>query len=975
MNTEKNRIKINERTFAGNIIGWLQIAIRDGRTIFEDATNDSGIKVESGRTKFPDILLFSNKISGIVVNGWELKFPDTPVDDSTLLENALEKAKKLKSNSFVTWNGRDAVIWKIVEEQYTISQLAQIKRYPSILSISAREDLANPDLYRKNESALQNLLYEILHDLESLMLSGELKPAINISDHFISAITDASFLLIPQFENLVRKLIGVDFEFRKEFNKWKILESGTIKILSFSSRKVENISEEEILAKFIFYNLVSKLVFYYTLSHNLAGKLRRIEINNSKETKKRLWDYFDEASKIDFVAVFRPYFTDKIEYNSAISEVIIELLDIFNNFDFKILPVEVIGNILERLIPHAEKRKFGQYFTNPILADLVSFPAIHSNRDVLFDPTCGTGTFLESFYHILQYFGISNHSSLLHQIWGNDISHFPAILSVINLYKQNIRDAENFPRVLRGDFFDLQPEASISFPDPMNSNSMKNEVIPKFDAIISNFPFIQQEDIPNDLLSIYFRKVFQRTQKSFLFRNDFRINERSDYFTYCIYNSIRFLKDGGRISAITSNAWLGKEYGMQFKGFLLDNFHIKYIVRSNAEHWFQESQVSSIYILLEFGSKDISTKFITFNKKLVELFNSRLGDNRLDLISDFYSDLENFNNPNLQSWIVDKHNECFFEKEDKSISFQIVTRDSLVESIEQGENWESFFTSSNLIDGFKGKMVRASSKIYQVFRGERTGWNEMYVLSEKEIKTSCIESRYLIPYLKSPTELKCLKFGSKFCHYLFSCVDSENELKKRGQGSLSWINKYKNQTNKNASKTIEEASSTHKPFWYSLCPKKANIVTAINPYERLFFSVADSPCSIDQRLIGFEVIKDYDPTLITALLNSITTLIQLEQRGTSRHQGALDLNANYFKKIKLLDPDILSEEQQKKIVEQFIKLSKREVLPIDKELEKEDRLYFERTIFEAYKIPLDILPNLCRVLITSVKERVSLKKK
>ena len=60
-----------------------------GTTIFQDATNDEGLKVASGRTKFPDVLLFIDKISGIVFNGWELKFPDTPADDSEMLLNKL----------------------------------------------------------------------------------------------------------------------------------------------------------------------------------------------------------------------------------------------------------------------------------------------------------------------------------------------------------------------------------------------------------------------------------------------------------------------------------------------------------------------------------------------------------------------------------------------------------------------------------------------------------------------------------------------------------------------------------------------------------------------------------------------------------------------------------------------------------------------------------------------------------------------
>lgn len=110
------RILWNERAWSGQLISWIKSAIENQTTIFQDATNDSSLKVESGRTKFPDILLFSDKTSGIIFNGWELKFPDTAVDDIVMLENALEKAKRLNSDSFVTWNGAEAVIWGIDTE-------------------------------------------------------------------------------------------------------------------------------------------------------------------------------------------------------------------------------------------------------------------------------------------------------------------------------------------------------------------------------------------------------------------------------------------------------------------------------------------------------------------------------------------------------------------------------------------------------------------------------------------------------------------------------------------------------------------------------------------------------------------------------------------------------------------------------------------------------------------------------------------
>ena len=648
-------MKLNERVWAGQLISWIQEEIREDRTIFQDATNDAGIKLESGKTKFPDVLLFSDKVSGIIFNGWELKFPDTGADDREMLLNALEKAERIKSDSFVTWNGLEAIIWKIENEKYSIDNISKLKEYPKEKNINRRDDLADPTQYKKHEPTLRKRLNEILHDLEQLFQNGELRQAINVSGNFVDAVKAASEIILPQFQNEIIRLKGANAPFRKEFNQWKIYESSTLKILASSSRRPENLIEEEVLAKFTFYNLIGKIIFYLTLSENLSGSLQKLNLKSSKNVKQELQNYFDAASRIDYQSVYQPYFTDKLDFSKTVNETLFELFNAITEFDFKVLPTDVIGTILENLVPKEEKQKFGQYFTPAILANLVSFPAIQTANDFMFDPTSGTGTFLNSFYQILNYHGNKNHVQLLNQIWGNDISHFPAILSVINLYKQKIKNqTDNFPRVTRDDYFNLEPKMKVVFPDSNDYRKQIEQPIPMFDAIASNFPFIQQEDIPNDVLTIFFREKFEAKQKAFLKDSSFKINERSDYFTYCVYNSIRFLKKDGFLSAITSNAWLGKEYGFQFKKFLLDNFHIKYIVRSNAEHWFSDSKVSTIFSVLKHGQSKETTKFITINFKLDETFNQENISSQIKEIETFYTDIDNCNNPKHTGWTKDK---------------------------------------------------------------------------------------------------------------------------------------------------------------------------------------------------------------------------------------------------------------------------------------------------------------------------------
>jgi len=480
-------MKLNERAWSGQIIAWIKESINNGTTIFQEATNDEGIKVASGRTKFPDILLFTDKVSGIVFNGWELKFPDTPVDDPEMLENALEKAERLKSDSFVTWNGAEAIIWKINDESYTLESLEKLKVYPKESGINTRDDLAERNKYNNHEPKLKQRLNEILHDLGQLYQNGDLKNAINISSNIVEAVKQTSVHFVPQFKSEINELKGDNADFRRNFNNWKIVESSTLKILS--------------------------------LSENLSAKVQKLELSDSNDVKAQIESFFNQAKKIDYQAVFEEDFTDKIPYNDVIDELLFKLINVFTEFDFKILPTEVIGHILENLVPKEEKQKFGQYFTSETLANLVTFSAIRTRNDLLIDPTSGTGTFLNSFYHALNFYGNKNHQQILNQIWGNDISHFPATLSVINLYKQKVDDTANFPRVIRKDYFTIYPDQKIPIPDNVDIDKINEIPIPKFDAIISNFPFIQQEDIPKEELKEYFKTEFGEDQKGLLVFN------------------------------------------------------------------------------------------------------------------------------------------------------------------------------------------------------------------------------------------------------------------------------------------------------------------------------------------------------------------------------------------------------------------------------------------------------------------------
>lgn len=964
-------MKYNERPWAGQLISWIQEEIKEKRTFFQDAVNDAGIKMDTGKTKFPDILLFLDKTSGIIFNGWELKFPDTAVDDKALLEDALEKAKRIRADSFVTWNGATAVIWQILNDDYSIKSIIRLREYPKEVNIKSREDLADPVKYKQNEPLLKKRLYEILHDLEQLYVHKKLRKAINVSYTFISEIQRAKAIVIPQFKEEIGKLNKKDKSFKEEFEQWKIYESATLKILSTSSRRAENISEEEVLAKFTFYNLIGKIIFYLTLSENLSGSLKNIKLDSPKDLKQKLEKYFTAVKKIDYGAVFMPYFTDSLPFNDNVNKALCELLKTITEFDFKFLPTEVIGTILENLIPKEEKQKFGQYFTSSSLSNMVAFPAIRTKEDKVFDPTSGTGTFLNSFYQILKHYGNTDHVELLNQIWGNDISHFPAILSVINLYKQKVSLAENFPRVLREDYINLEPGKKVKFP----SKDLTRQVVqslPEFNAIISNFPFIQQEDIPNKILSARFAEEFQQVQKAFMKGRQFEINERSDYFVYCFYNSLKFLKAEGYISAITSNAWLGKNYGGQFKVFLLDNFSIRYIFRSNAEHWFRDSKVTTIFTTVQRTKDNKPTRFVTLNFKLDDSFKEENKDKHIAMIEALYQEIDHCDEPKNSKWRKDTDFPNVYHKRDGTITVSIVERAYLERQITTQENWAINFLAQDPLNRFKDRLINPFPVLMDVGRGTRADRDDYQILTNEKIKETKIEKNFLIPAIKSSRELVSIHHRKPTTHFLFHCDENENVLKKKFPNTWNWIFAFSKEKNKTGD-YYPERLANRKPFWYTLrVEKPANIFISLNPNDKLFFAYSTEEVYINQRLVAIRVKKDLE--LITAILNSVVSLLIVELNGVSRNLGALDLNSDFFKtKMKILNPNLLSGDAKKRIINVFRPLAQRPVQNFITEYEQPDRILFDETILTEFGYDKSMLQKLYKILVETICNRIEMK--
>ena len=382
--------------------------------------------------------------------------------------------------------------------------------------------------------------------------------------------------------------------------------------------------------------------------------------------------------------------------------------------------------------------------------------------------------------------------------------------------------------------------------------------------------------------------------------------------------------------------------------------------------------MSTIYFVLDKIQSCDPTRFITLNRKLSELFEGKSKNEQIQQIEDFYSDIDNCNDPHNTLWEKDNFFDDLYKRKDGSLSVCLASKEHLLDSLESKTNWGQFFLSTNLFSSFDSCLTQYYPNIVKVFRGERTGWNPMFVIKEENVRTSHIDEKYLVPYVKSSSELQQIEFDDNYKFRTFVCQDEENAIDK---GTKSWIDKFVNVPNRNGSQTIREACAGHRPYWYSLNPKRAHIITAINPYERFFFTFAKEPFVIDQRLIAMQVQDGYDVELIAALLNSVITFLILEMRGTSRNLGALDLNADFLKQLKMLNPDLLNKEKVDAIIFAFRPIKNRPINSVMEEVTLTDRRNFDATVLRCFGLDEKLLDSLYNILISAVNDRTSISKR
>jgi hypothetical protein len=359
--------------------------------------------------------------------------------------------------------------------------------------------------------AVVNQAKEILDDLARLACGESLTPYEPDKFYFIGILQKAIHSLVPVLqEHIFQK--KKDPQIRTRLDRWTVEQGYPTGLPDLDA----------LLARHWAYSLAVRILFYFTV-RRYYSELPDLRPDTSQPIAKLLRDAFSKAQAVDWQAVFELSPLDELGLPSEADRILRELLEDFCRYDFGLLQEDVIGQVMEGLIPEEERHALGQYFTREDLVDFIIGFVAHQDEAYYLDPTCGSGTFLNRLYSRLRWLSgyRASHSQLLERLWGIDVAHFPAELATINLFRQNVKYLTNFPRIIVSDFFQVRPGQTFSFP-PLKVTTPdcpKIQVtLPLFDGIVGNFPYIRQELIERQVKG-YKQKIVQAIAQEWFWKD------------------------------------------------------------------------------------------------------------------------------------------------------------------------------------------------------------------------------------------------------------------------------------------------------------------------------------------------------------------------------------------------------------------------------------------------------------------------
>jgi type I restriction-modification system DNA methylase subunit len=655
----------------------------------------------------------------------------------------------------------------------------------------------------------------------------------DLDELFIFKIRKLIEINAPPISESVWKKYQNNKEFKKEVQKYF---SSQLWNIPTTFQEIENLTHISVLM------LISKLIFYKTYVDNQTwSSLSPMKVPDHLSTphdlEELIWQYFKTFQEVtgnfELLIGERGDIIFKIPFVSdAVIDLVREVLDTEQRYDFSKIPFDIIGRIFEELIREDERHKLGQYFTPPHVIDLINAFAIHKSSDKVFDPSCGSGTFLVRAYMHKKALAAHEdkgapHHILLNEIYGNDLSGYPAYLSMLNLAIRNTRKP-SYPRIINKDFFAITEGTIVKLHDQHGNED--NRKLPKFDAIIGNPPYTRQEDI-GAMQGTVSKVKIQTLIKS---ECGFEPSQRTSIYSYFFYHATAFLKDEGYLAFICQNSWLDTDYGIDMQRYLMRNYEIVAIIDSEVERFFPSASVNTTIVILrrqkdeEVRNNNI-VKFIWFTSTLVEAIKDYKGVNKfyaaLDKITESTT-TNHFRINCIQQESLSKHTKWGQFLKAPKVYFDILERGAgkfvplnVVTDCKFGikTGADDFFIVKDITNSIDGNLFEAIMNNHENIHSEKKlKLNGLSVVKNGYNEVWLIEEEFVVPCLSSSKDTKQYKLIKSKIPYSVLLINYEfKELK----NNFPYVYEY---LKHGVRKRIHEVPScASRTLWYSFQTREA----------------------------------------------------------------------------------------------------------------------------------------------------------
>jgi len=828
-----------------------------------------------------------------------------------VIEQARNYAQQLGTPFFATYNGDFLVLFKTYE-----------KFRPFLETISKS--------YRITDVA--TFAEKFLSDL--ILLEQQKAKWDKPDDAFVSRLKQLhqriTRIYLPVLDKI---LLGTKTEekiFTRDYEKWVKRQGFDVK------NKAKEI--EENFARQRSYLLLNQVLFYKILENEPSYRDDVTKLNpvlHSRDLPRRLCQYFRKIVRdVDFKAVFEPDpIFNRIPISNKMAEELNDFLGEFEKYDLTSFDSDIIGRIYEHLIPSTERHNLGQYYTPPVIVELITDLCIKNANDTILDPACGSGSFLVKAYRKIKELNPhKSHQDILNQIYGIDINQFPAHLSAINLSIQEITKKTNKVPIEIADFFDINVSqgrfarkmASITGEEIDESTPIPNTVR----VIVANPPYIKQQKISDK----------QKTRKH-LKKLKTILSQTSDIYAYFFTHSFEFLQDGGKIGFITSDRWLDTRYGEQLQKFFLNNFKIKSVIKFDKQA-FETPLIGSAITILE---KNNSVK--ERDENLVNLIRIKGHMNIEEIVG--------------IAETTYKSDRMHDEK-----SYRIFTIKQ--EFLKNDTKWNRYLYAPDLYLELQGNSkLTQLIEVADIERGRTSGVNEFFYLKQEDIDAHGLDRSLFSPLMKAIAQAEFVDFKKNETEWLV--LDLHHVIEKALHKSGKELIPRKDQTMAGFIKEkLHEAGYESLYRYINLGEERRYHKRPTCKTRNVWFDLGDLPrplfifpdvywkktsvpynvdkVVIDKQLYTLSPKPDIDEMVLGGILNSDWLPLFRELNGRTIMGEGLNRNQVMVyeaKQIPIPDPRKFTAQQSKRIKSAFEKLlsksrtvSEQELNEIKRELNK-----------------------------------------